>query len=159
MENLQSLDEFKAKQDDKATLIAYHEKLHALIEVHALALQNLTLLQDAWVTNVDNDVVSKDELNHFRQKHSKFAAFCHEHHDSADGTLLVQQVEEASAGIEGAASTFEAFKAANNERDSVFSNFSSNPNAVNDDQFKNELLKHLSTSIVVKESRHRYQKE
>ena len=130
-----------------------------MVEVHAKALESLTLLQEGWVSNVESDLASQDELNHFREKHAKFSAFCHEHHDSADGTLLAQQVEDASSGIESATQNFEQFKAANEERTRLFADFRKDGNAENLQEFKNELLKHLSHSIVVKESRHRYQKE
>jgi len=159
IDNLNRLDAYKVKQDDKTELISYHEKLHALIEVHSKSLESLTLLQQSWVDNVENDLASKDELHLFKDKHSKFNDFCHEHHESADGTLLAQQVVEASEGIESASQNFEQFKEANDERNKVFSNFRKDNTVESLDEFKNELLKHLSQSIVVKESRHRYQKE
>lgn len=60
-----------------------------------------------------------------------------------------------------AQSTFEHYAAANAERNDLFSNFmaESTPQVDNIDDFKLGLLKHLSMSIFIKESRTRYQKE
>jgi len=130
-----------------------------LIEVHAKALESLTLLQSGWVEHVEEDAATVDELSHFKEKHQGFASFCHEHHESADGTLLIAQVEEASSGIESATQNFEQFHAANEERNKVFAGFRADSTVENADAFKSELIQHLSQSIVVKENRHRYQKE
>ena len=56
--------------------------------------------------------------------------------------------------------TFSQYAAATAERHALFSDFLAEaPNTDRLDLFKDALIKHLSMSIVVKESRHRYQKE
>jgi uncharacterized membrane protein len=77
--------------------------------------------------------------------------------ESAD--LLGQQIGEVQSSIEQAQRTFEDFHAANNQRNEIFSNFRADANDENLENFKNELLQHLSQTIVVKENRERYQKE
>lgn len=65
---------------------------------------------------------------------------------------------ETEEALQTAHQTFSDFHHAQNERTTIFSNFSDvQADGAND--FKNKLLLHLSGSIVVKENRNRYQKE
>lgn len=163
IDNLAALDKLKAKQEDKTALRNYHEQLHALLEVHVRALENLITLQESWIANVENDSATKNELSHFKEKLAAFNKHIHIHHDSADATVLLDKLKEANKDSEKAKSSFESFKAANDERNNIYSNFKH----VNDDGTKNEvlfnfqehLIDHLSANIIVKENRNRYQQE
>ena len=68
------------------------------------------------------------------------------------------QLEELVPMAEGAQKTFGDFAGAHAERTDLFTNFlaESTPQVDNIDEFKTALLKHLSMSIFVKESRTRY---
>jgi len=157
--NIETIDRLKSQVEDKTALRDYHEKLHALVEVQCQALESLVNLQQGWVDHVEADAATKDELRHFKEKLSRFRTFCHEHHESQDASLLSSQLAEVTQGIAEAQSSFEAFSASNSDRNAIFENFRADPTNEYLDQFKSELLQHLSSTIVVKESRTRYQKE
>ena len=78
---------------------------------------------------------------------------------SSDSKILDSQLGEALNDINSSQKTFQDFKEASMQRSDVFQNYLSDSDAEYLDTFKNELLHHLALSIVVKESRQRYQKE
>lgn len=159
IDNLAALDKLKDKQQDKTVLRNYHEQLHALLEVHVKALENLISLQEQWIINVENDSVTQNELSHFKEKVAAFKKVIHEHHDSAEATMLLEHLKEANANAGEAKTSFESFKASHEERNRVYSNFKANGSQEVLTNFRQKLLIHLSQSIVVKENRNRYQQE
>jgi hypothetical protein len=54
---------------------------------------------------------------------------------------------------------FQDYERAYNDRKAVYADFKNDSDETNIDNFRTELLQHLAGSIVVKESRNRYQKE
>lgn len=78
---------------------------------------------------------------------------------SDSAKLLGDQLNECTSNLGSAQQTFEDYADAQGKRKEVFQNFRADVNVDVLDQFKNKLLHHLSSSIVVKENRNRYQKE
>jgi len=74
IENLRAVEKLKATEGEFSAIHGHEEQLRALVEVQAHALQNLVMLQNEWVDSVEKDAVTKDELRHFREKHSVFAS-------------------------------------------------------------------------------------
>ena len=74
---------------------------------------------------------------------------------------MAPQVKEQQAAVAQACATFENYSKMTGERTELFSNFLADGDLKTDrlDKFKEALLRHLSMTIVVKESRQRYQKE
>jgi len=129
------------------------------LQVKVSAIECNIVLQNSWIANVDNGAASKDELNHFNEKMKAYQAACRGSHVDESADLLGKQIGEVRGSIEQAQRTFENFHASNSQRNTIFSNFRKDANNENLEVFKNELLQHLSQTIVVKENRERYQKE
>lgn len=133
------------------------EKLVALNSVKISAMESLINLQKGYVDHVEpGDAAALDDLLNFTKKHEKFVKLGAGESDSSK--LLQGQLSEVVEGLDDAHSTFADYAKVNSERNEVFANFS-NESADFSDKFKNGLLHHLSSQIVVKENRQRYQKE
>jgi hypothetical protein len=73
--------------------------------------------------------------------------------DSESAKLLGDQINECTSNLGSARQTFEDYAKAQSDRKEVFNNFRADANVDSLDEFKNKLLHHLSSTIVVKENR------
>ena len=71
---------------------------------------------------------------------------------TGDSKLLMEQLGEVASSMGSVHETFGNKKAAHDERNSIFENFTSGGDLHLND-FKNGLLHHLASSIIVKEHR------
>lgn len=142
---------------DTENLEKAKEQLLALNSVKISAMESLINLQQGYVDHVEpGDAAALDDLLNFTKKHEKFVKLGAG--ESESSKLLQGQLSEVVQGLDEAHSTFADYAKVNSERNEVFTNFS-NDSADFSDKFKNGLLHHLSSQIVVKENRQRYQKE
>ena len=160
IENLSILSKALPEHADARALAGHQLKLHALLGVKAAALESLVALQRGYVANVNGDAAASDDLSRLEATHDQFrkAAQDVETGSSEQAQLLAEQLAEINSGLTGAQETFESFRAVNDERNAVFANFSG-VERDNLNEFRLNLVHHLSSQIVVKESRYRYQKE
>jgi hypothetical protein len=107
IKNIQSIDKLKDTVDDKSNLRSYHEQLHALLEAQVQALKGMVELQQSWILNVENDAGTHNELGHFMQKRDTFSGFVHDHHETADSQIFVDQANELAQRVKVANSGFE----------------------------------------------------
>jgi len=108
---------------------------------------------------VNGDAAARDDLSRLEATLGQFRKAAQDAEGASEqAQLLSEQLAEINSGLSGAQETFEGFRAANEERNAVFANFSG-AQRDNLNQFRLNLVHHLSSSIVVKESRFRYQKE
>ena len=154
-----SLDNLAVLEKEGQT--AAVQQLQALLGVQVEAFANLVLLQTSYVENVESDAAAQDDLATFTSKYQALSAKASqsESSSSSDSKILDSQLGDALNDINSSKKTFEDFNQASVQRNDVFQNYLSNTDSEYLDTFKNELLHHLALSIVVKESRQRYQKE
>lgn len=126
VENLSILSKALSGHDDAAALSAHQLKLHALLGVKAAALESLVALQRGYVANVNGDAAARDDLSRLEATHDQFrkAAQGIETGASEQAQLLAEQLAEINGGLSGAQDTFESSKAAHDERNAIFENFS-----------------------------------
>lgn len=120
------------------------------------------MLQTAYNQSVEHDAAGENDLQNYNTHKAALSSCLSGLTSGSDSAnLFNSQLAETTPVVEGACSTFEQYASATQERTELFSNFVDEQASVSDrlDNFKTGLLKHLSLSIVVKESRHRYQKE
>lgn len=144
-----------------ASLSGAHSSLIALLGVKVRAYEQLVQLQTSYVHQVENDALSQDDLRLYTETYKTYNSHYekNEASRSADSDLLGSQLGDVSGSITSAHNTFAKFHQVSAERLDVFKNYLSDPDQENLAKFKNELLHHLASSIVIKESRLRYQKE
>lgn len=159
VENLGVLSKALPDHDDATALTAHQAKLHALLGVKASVLESLVALQRGYVANVNGDAAARDDLSRLEATLDQLSRASQGAGGASEqAQLLAEQLAEINSGLARAQETFESFNAANAERNAVFANFS-DAGRDNLNQFRLNLVHHLSSSIVVKESRFRYQKE
>jgi len=142
---------------------AEFEELVSLVGAKAHALKNLHTLQQAYVDNVElKEPAAEDELNSFKQRMVAYqTAFENYGSDVSADSTAVSQIDQVSGNLDSAISTFQKFRQALDQRENTFQRLQSAENASQDDleNFRMSLIQHLSTTIVVKEHRQRYQVE
>jgi len=122
-------------------------------------MEKLVTLQEGYSTFVEpGDAAVMSDLKELVSKYTNFkGAFETRSSTDESGEVFSSQLAEASSNIDQTLATFETLFKSEEERKSVFSNFTS---AENDSEyltdFKQELLQHLSNTIFVKENRQRY---
>lgn len=146
---------------ENSALGSYKTQLVALLDVQVNAYDQLVQLQQSFVDNVEDDAATRDDLRTYTLRWELFSGAKAKYGDgeSDSAKLLGDQLSECTANLGGAKSTFEDYANAQGERKEVFSNFRADANVDTLDEFKNKLIHHLSSTIVVKENRNRYQKE
>lgn len=160
-ENLATIAANEASKDDHGLGTQYKD-LVALVQAKQAVLEQLVALQVSYNQNVETDAAGEHDLSGYSAHHDALGkALSGASSTSEAAKLFNSQLAEVTPAVEGATNTFVAFSAANNERNTLFSNFTDDNATKSDrlDNFKSGLLKHLSLNIIVKESRHRYQKE
>jgi len=158
IENLAVID---AKLAEIPAIDMYKTQLVALLDVQVSAYDQLLQLQQSFVQNVEDDAATRDDERTLTAKWEAFSAakakYGNAESDSAK--LLGDQINECTSNLGNAKQTFEDYAQAQSERKEVFNNFRADANVDSLDEFKNKLIHHLSSTIVVKENRNRYQKE
>ena len=158
---IENLATIEAKLEENPALKNFKSQLVALIEVQVSAYDQLLQLQQSFVTNVEDDAATRDDLRTLTGKWESFSEAKAKYGDgeSDSSNLFGDQLDECTSTLGSARQTFEDYANAQSERKEVFNNFRADANVDSLDEFKNKLLHHLSSTIVVKENRNRYQKE
>jgi hypothetical protein len=88
---------------------------------------------------------------------------CYSNYEGADETsaseALKAQLNELIPQIESAKTNFDGCNEAHDKRDTIFKNIVKDDKVDRLDDFRVQLIQHLSMSLVIKENRKRYQKE
>jgi hypothetical protein len=87
-------------------LVGYLEQIHSLLEVQTNVIKDLIDLQEGWVNNVEDDLATRDELDHFKKKFKAFSDAAKENHETSDSKLLFSQLSDAASNIGPALETF-----------------------------------------------------
>lgn len=101
-------------------------------------------MQENFITNVEDDAATRDELAHYKEKLGAFRSQVNNQHQSSEASLLASQLEEVSNSIESASQTFEQYNQINTQRTEVFANFRADANAEVLKNFSTLLYQHLS---------------
>ena len=162
IENMRVIENAMATPDDDSALKASLSELASLAATKAEVLRELTALQAAFNEHVEDDAAGQADLSAYKTQVAALEGALDglQGEGSDSQRVLASQLAELVPMAEQARKTFEQYASATAERHSLFSDFlAETPNTDRLDLFKDALIKHLSMTIVVKESRQRYQKE
>lgn len=151
----------ESKLAEFPALESYKTQLVALVDVQVNAYDQLVQLQQSFVDNVEDDAATREDLRLYQNEWEALSEAKAKYGDASSDSakLLGDQIGECTSNLGDAKQTFEDYAKAQGERTEIFNNFRADANADSLIEFKNKLLHHLSSTIVVKENRNRYQKE
>ena len=94
---------------------------------------------------MNGDAAARDDLSRLEATLDQFRKAAQDHTGASEqAQLLSEQLAEINSGLSGAQDTFEDFRAANDERNAIFENFSG-VERDNLNQFRLNLVHHLSS--------------
>lgn len=132
----------------KAKIFALDAKLKSE-HINYVAQEDVSFARDEWKTLENASKVYSENFNRRPVSESAQAEF-----DS-----YINSINDSEAQSSGLVQDFQAFERVHNERKQIYADFQDTSAETGVDRFRVELLHHLAGSIVVKESRKRYQKE
>ena len=111
-------------------------------------------LQEGFYKHVSNDFVSESELNHAKSIHMEMNAF-----KKQDGTAFDSDIKQINDQLNECLGVMSEYEKANAEKQRWYHSMMDDSNNEGMDAFKAELLKYLAATIIVPDSRLRYQQE
>ena len=156
MENYEIVRKAAAAKGD-SDVVAAEKSLGSMLAARAQAMDAKAAVQEAILTKLSGDNVGacEQELAEFKEAAAAFGLA-----SGADAGAFSGQLDEIRNGdMKSLMDDIDACAAVEDERSSVYADYYAADNVETGDAFRQNLLKHLAGSIVIKEHKLRYQKE